>query len=337
MTQQEKTLIIGAGISGLFAGQILSQVGHPVTILEKSRGVGGRMATRRFNKGVFDHGAQFFTVRDPQFQRWVDRWVQQGIALEWERKFSKPGETPEGNGHPRYRGLKGMTSIPKELSQSIDIHLNTRVVSISNDGEIWLVETENGGDFSATHLILTAPVPQSLSLLEMGSVSLPERESESLQTIQYHPCIAGLVLLDGPSGIPAPGGMKFDSGPIQWLADNTQKGISPQAAAVTIHASAHFSRQNFDLEPEQLADTLIREAEPWLGSSVQEWQLQKWRYSQPVQIYPERYLKIPIPLPLFFAGDAFGGPRVEGAALSGMAVAQHLINKLRLHSGNFSE
>jgi hypothetical protein len=263
--------------------------------------------------------------------------VQQGIALEWARKFSKPDENSEGNSHPRYRGVKGMTSIPKELSQGLDIHLQTRVESISNDGEIWFVETENGVDFSATQLVLTAPVPQSLSLLEMGRVSLPEREMQHLESIQYHPCIAVLVLPDGPSKIPSPGGMKFDSGPIQWLADNTQKGLSPQAAAITIHASADFSRQNFDLDPEQLADTLIREAEPWLGASVQEWQLHKWRYSQPVQIYPERYLEIPIPPPLFFAGDAFGGPRVEGAALSGMAVAQHLINKLRLHSGTFPE
>ena len=121
MTQQGKTLIVGAGISGLFAGQILNRVGHPVIILEKSRGVGGRMATRRFNKGVFDHGAQFFTVRDPQFKRWVDRWVKQGIALEWARKFSEPGGTPEGNSHPRYRGVKGMTSIPKVLSQGSTI------------------------------------------------------------------------------------------------------------------------------------------------------------------------------------------------------------------------
>ena len=337
MTQQGKTLIVGAGISGLFAGQILNQAGHPVTILEKSRGVGGRMATRRFNKGIFDHGAQFFTVRDPQFQRWVDHWMQQGIAIEWARKFSKPGKTPEGNSHLRYRGLKGMTSIPKELSQGLDIHLQTRVESISNDGEIWTAETAGGIDFNASQLILTAPVPQSLSLLEMGRVPLPEREMKHLQTIKYHPCIAVLVLLDGPSEIPTPGGMKVHSSPIQWLADNTQKGISPQASAVTIHASADFSQQNFDLDPDQLADMLIREAGPWLGASVQGWQLHKWRYSQPVQIYPERFLEISVSPSLFFVGDAFGGPRVEGGAMSGMAVGQYLIKKLRLQSGTSSE
>jgi predicted NAD/FAD-dependent oxidoreductase len=328
MNNQGETLIIGAGISSLLAGQILRHAGYPVTILEKSRGVGGRMATRRFKNGVFDHGAQFFTVRDPQFQHWVDLWVQQGTAFEWARSFSKPGDVLEGSGHPRYRGANGMTAIPKELSQDLDIHLQTHVESISTDGELWIVETEDGRGFDASQLILTAPVPQSLSLLETGRFSLPDREMERLQSIHYHPCIAVLVLLNGPSKIPAPGGIKLDSGPIQWLSDNTQKGISPKAPAVTVHASTDFSRQNFDRSNQQLAETLIAAAKSWLGDDIQDWQVHKWRYSQPAQVYPERYLEISVSPPLFFAGDAFGGPRVEGAALSGMAVASHLREKL---------
>jgi predicted NAD/FAD-dependent oxidoreductase len=329
MTAQGKTLIIGAGISGLFAGQILSRAGHPVTIFEKSRGVGGRMATRRLKNGVFDHGAQFFTVRDPQFQSWVDLWVQQGKAVEWTRSFSNPGDVPETNGHPRYRGANGMTAIPKELSKDLDIYLQTRVKSISRPGELWIAEAEDGKVFDASQLVLTAPVSQSLRLLKTGGVSLPDREMESLQSIQYHPCIAVLVLLDGPSKIPPPGGIKLDSSPIQWLADNTQKGISPKSTAVTIHAAVDFSVQNFDQAPDQLADTLITAAKPWLGDDIQDWQLHKWRYSQTVQFYPGRFLEIQGPPPLFFAGDGFGGPRVEGAVLSGMAVAFQLLERLR--------
>jgi predicted NAD/FAD-dependent oxidoreductase len=329
MTAQRNTLIIGAGISGLLAGQVLSRAGHPVTILEKSRGVGGRMATRRFKNGVFDHGAQFFTVRDPQFQDWVDLWVQQGIAFEWSRSFSKPGDVLEASGHPRYRGASGMTAIPKELSRDLDIYLNTHVKSISRFDELWNAEVEDGNVFGASQLILTAPVPQSLSLLKTGGVSLAEQEMVRLQSIQYHPCIAVLVLLNGPSKIPPPGGIKLDSSPIQWLADNTQKGISPKTTAVTIHAAADFSHQNFDQTPDQLADTLVTTAKPWLGDDIQDWQLHKWRYSQPAQIYPERFLEIQGSPSLFFAGDGFGGPRVEGAALSGMAVAFQLLERLR--------
>ena len=77
-----------------------------------------------------------------------------------------------------------------------------------------------------------------------------------------------------------------------------------------------------------LADTLITAAKPWLGKNILDWQLHKWRYSQPVQVYPERFIEIPILPPLFFAGDAFGGPSVEGAALSGLAVGNRLCNQM---------
>jgi predicted NAD/FAD-dependent oxidoreductase len=328
MAERRKTLIIGAGISGLFAGQILSEAGHPVSILEKSRGVGGRMATRRFKNGIFDHGAQFFTIRDSQFQNWVNLWLHQGKVVEWAHSFSKSGHLSETKGHPRYRGANGMTEIPKALSKDLDIHLQTRAWSISKDGEMWVVEVEDGRVFNGNQLILTAPVPQSLHLLKNGGVILPDREMESLQSIQYHPCIAILVLLYGASKIPSPGGIKLDKGPIQWLADNTQKGISPKSIAVTIHASADFSRQNYDRNPKELAETLITAAQPWLGEDIKAWQVHKWRYSQPVQNYPARFLEIPILPPLFFAGDAFDGPRVEGAALSGMAVGFHLRDML---------
>ena len=165
-------------------------------------------------------------------------------------------------------------------------------------------------------------------MLKTGDIALPEDEVQRLQALHYHPCIALLVLLDGPSKIPPPGGIKLDSNPLQWLADNSQKGISPKSTAVTIHASADFSRQHFDRNPDQLAEMLITAAEPWLGDDIRDWQVHKWRYSHPAQIFPEQFLEIPNLPSLFFAGDAFGSPRVEGAALSGMAVANHLLDRL---------
>jgi len=84
-----ETLIIGAGISGLMAGKILSQAGIDNLTLEKSSGVGGRMATRRFKGGVFDHGAQFFTVREREFQKWVTGWQKGDVVREWFGRESK--------------------------------------------------------------------------------------------------------------------------------------------------------------------------------------------------------------------------------------------------------
>ena len=327
MKQESKTLIIGAGISGLMAGKTLSSSGYLVTILEKSNGVGGRMATRRFKGGIFDHGAQFFTARDPQFHKLVESLKNEGIVRQWSQGFSESGAMTSIDGHPRYMGIGGMTSIAKKLSQDLEVHLQTAAIAISFDGEFWHAQTIDGRVFNGDCLILTAPIPQSLSLLKAGEVSLAKREAKQLQVVQYYSCLAVLVLLDGPSQIPYPGGMKFESGPIQWLGDNTQKGISPKVTAVTIHASADFSQQNFEMNSEQIAESLITAVKPWLGGGIQDWQLHKWRYSKPMYTYPEMLLKISGYPSLIFAGDAFGGPRVEGAALSGIAAALRLMER----------
>jgi predicted NAD/FAD-dependent oxidoreductase len=218
-----------------------------------------------------------------------------------------------------------MTSAAKYLTHDLNVQLNTRITSISTDGYKWTAITEDNRQFSGNGLILTPPVPQSLALLKTGGINLPAKESHSLEALQYDPCIALLAILDGKSAISAPGGVQLESGPLRWLGDNTQKGISPDQTAITLHASPEYSRQNFEATPGSIADYLLGQASPWFSGSILDWQVHKWRYSQPVHSYPKRYLKVPGTLPLYFAGDAFGGPRVEGAVLSGLAAAEDMM------------
>jgi predicted NAD/FAD-dependent oxidoreductase len=325
MEKTSEIIIIGAGISGLLAGKILDQAGRSVTILEKSRGIGGRMATRRLMGGIFDHGAQFFTVREAAFHNWVDQWLQAGVAREWARGFpTGDGQVPK-KGHPRYRGAEGMTSIPKYIAQGLDIQLRSLVESILWDGETWRVNISAGRRFSAERLILTAPVPQSLKLLTKGNFTIPKMQLEELQVIQYHPCISALGLLEEPSTIPKPGGLQIETGPIRWIGDNAKKGISPGQPAITIHASAEFSREHFEESDESLAQTLFEAAKPWVSGPIIAWQIHKWRFSQPIEKFPRNYYQLAELPGLYFAGDGFGGSRVEGAAISGIAIAESLI------------
>jgi len=307
------------------AGKILSQAGINTQILEKSKGVGGRMATRRFKGGVFDHGAQFFTVRDNEFQKWIMDWQKGDVIQTWFGHESKINAMYPPESHPRFIGRKGMTSVPKDVSKGLRIQTNTQINLVTRVGNLWVAKTHKGDEFGAKRIILSAPVPQSLMLLEAGRVSIPKHEYDALRAIEYQPCIAGLVLLAASSGIPYPGGKKFDEGDIQWLGDNSQKGISPDVSAVTIHASAEFSRNNFEMEAGELADLLISAASDWLGQEVLDWQIHKWRYSQPIVNFEQRFLDIPQLSGLFLTGDAFGGARVEGAALSGIEAAKHIL------------
>ena len=115
--QATDVLIIGAGISGLLCATELRKADKSVRILDKGRGLGGRMATRRMAGGRLDHGAQYFTVRDSRLQAYADDWLAAGIIKEWFRNLPEDSDT---DGHPRYCGTTGMTDVPKHLAKELD-------------------------------------------------------------------------------------------------------------------------------------------------------------------------------------------------------------------------
>jgi predicted NAD/FAD-dependent oxidoreductase len=109
--------------------------------------------------------------------------------------------------------------------------------------------------------------------------------------------------------------------PLSWIADNYRKGISAAPGAVTLHAGPEFSESHWGAPDEDIVHELTAAAQEWLGSDILSSYVRRWRYSKPLRTHPERYISCPEPAQLIFAGDAFAGPRVEGAFLSGMAAA----------------
>ena len=322
------TIIIGAGIAGLLAAELLTNAGLSVVIVEKSRGVGGRMATRRIENGIFDHGAQFFTVREPAFAARVTTWQARGLVVRWANGFATPTEGAKNDGHSRYRGKAGMTTVPKALANDLDLRLGANVRAVSRQARRWQIHLDSGETLLSRSVILTPPVPQSLGLLEAGRVKLPSPIAAALRAITYDPCIAVLALSKDAGAVPPPGGIQFQDGPIRWIADNHQKGISPGGFAVTIHASPAFSLANWDLEDWNIAGQLLAAAAHWIGGEIVDYQVHRWHFSQPREIYPAPCLEIPGPAPLIFAGDANGGPKIEGAAHSGLFAAESMLVRL---------
>ncbi len=318
-----KIMVVGAGIAGLIAGRELQKHGFEVQIVDKGRGVGGRLATRRIEDAVFDHGAQYFTVREPRFAAIVEEMQAAGIVSTWGRGFTTvTGEFKSGE--PRYYGTTGMTAIAKYLAQGLPILLNEQIVKIEHHATFSLLETKAGNSYLADALLLTPPVPQSLALLAAGKVELPPDIHQQLGLIQYASCLTVMALLDGPSGIPAPGGYWGNGEPIAWMGDNYQKGISPQYA-VTIHAGPRFTHLHSTNDDALAGGLLIQAAQEVLRAHIKTFQVHRWRYSQPIETYAERCLMIPGQSPIVFAGDAFGGARIEGAVLSGLAAADRLV------------
>jgi len=302
--------VIGAGISGLLLARTLQAAGAKVVVLEKSRGYGGRLATKRVGEAVFDQGAQFFTARDPEFVTQALAWRAAGLVGDWP-----------GPAIGRMMGRPAMTAVPKALAEGLDIRREHKVTAASRLADSsWELAIENQAPVRAGRLLLTSPVPQSLALLAAGGVNLPAPVHDSLCRLTYHPCLALLVVLSGPSAVP-PEGITFSTGPVRWMADNVRKGITQNVpAAVTIHAAPEFSAENYGRTEAEVAALLLPAVAPWLGAPVVSTTLHRWKFSEPKATHPERCVWLP-ELGLGFAGDAFGGPRVEGAALSGLALA----------------
>ena len=323
----DSCLVVGAGICGLLAARELAEAGVEVTVLDKGESVGGRMATRRIGEAVFDHGAQFFTVRGERFGALVNGWLRSGAAAEWSRGFPGPGRTAT-DGHPRYRGAEGMTSIPRHLANGLDVRTGERVVRVEPEGERWRVITDTGSENTAA-LLLTPPAPQSLALAESGSFRLARDDREALSEISYDPCLALMAWLEGDdSPVPHPGGLQIKAEPLDWISDNRLKKISP-ATAITIHAGPAYSREHYESPQEEVEPELIRLAEEALETRfahrVAQTSLKRWRYSWVTQPHSAPCLATASEAPLVFAGDGFGQPKVEGAALSGLAAADHLL------------
>ena len=349
--------VVGGGLAGLCAALQLAAAGRSVVVVEKSRGVGGRMATRRLGGAVVDHGAQFFTVRGAPFDELVIEGRRSGVVTEWCRGFARGGSladplTEAADGHVRWRGVRGMTDLAKKLADDLravpdprcEILCDARVVSLGPDGEgVRLVVESRSGTTAllAGAAVMTAPVPQSLELLASGGLLDPPGGGVDpaavarLRDVSYEPCFALMLVLDRDSLVPPPGAIQFVadvSNPLAWVADNLQKGISP-VPALTVHASAEFSRRRFDAPPDLVIAELLEHVRPWIdgdpSTAVVERALHRWKFAAPATIVPTPWVAISSAPPIVCCGDAFAGPRVEGAAASGLAAGRWLADRAR--------
>lgn len=312
--------IIGAGMAGLSCASALQHAGIRVRVFEKSRGVGGRMSTRRGEYWECDHGAQYFTASEPVFQEAVRHWCSIGAAAVWSPRLKVLGGERSANPRKtvvRYVGTPRMTSPASAMAQSIAIQTSTTVREIQQQAAGWILNTLESGWIDETFdcLVLAIPQPQAAVLINGKQISW-ERQ---LDEVEMLPCWALMAKVD--SGVRVDFDAAFVSqSPLGWLCCNSHK---PQRSSQEIwlaHATAVWSQEHLEWAPEQVLELLTAAFGSVTGLPVQSGSVHRWRYAQSAPALHSRYL-LDDQRALAACGDWTNGDKVEGAWLSGYYLA----------------
>ncbi len=323
---RRKVIVVGAGIAGLTAAAQLDDAGYEVLIVERGRSAGGRLTTRQIGRAHLDIGAQFFTVRSPEFRTIVDAWMANGWVDEWCHGFG-----PEPDGHPRYRATDGMRSLAQHMARSTLRHGHVELATRSGVNAV----IPSGGGFAVTYdhgardpdeadaVVLAIPTPDALAVLQAGPVPIDLEVRQRLEAFTYNRVIAIMLLLDQPPGLPGPGGIQQPDDPtFTFIADNQAKGISP-VPALTFHLSHALSEELWHADDSSMLARIHEELRRYTGSaSVQDVQVRRWRHAGPHAPFEHRCDVLSEAPPLVLAGDAYAGAQVEGAFLSGLAAGR---------------
>lgn len=316
--------IIGAGISAAVLSDHLEKINLDCVLLEKSRGAGGRMSTRRItlDNGStvhFDLGAQFFTIRDKRCRRLLEDTIDEGLCVPWHLEIPNNNYPGSYKKSERFILKGGMNNLAKYFIKPENTFYETRIVEVDRDNGRWVLNSDSNRQIFSDVLVSTAPAPQSLSLLEMF---LTREEKSNLSQISYRPCISLLIASNRELKIPEPGAFWPEAATgIEWICDNFKKGIS-EVPSMTVHLNAIASEKFLESEVEQIFAEFLPKIQQYIPGEIIYRARHCWRFSQPKnEAWHQGYFLSQTAGPLVICGDAFAGGRVEGALLSGLKAA----------------
>lgn len=327
---RQRIAVVGAGPAGAMAARTLARHGHRVTVFEKSRGPGGRTATRYAGEQRFDHGAPSFRTDDPRLARWIKSWLQHGILAEW----------PEGS--DRYVPTPGANALAAHLCSSLDdIRFGARVTGLSrpDDGQGgWVVGwTSDDGErrdrFDSVvfaipsvqaSILLRDPAPELAGQVDRASFA--PRWSVMIETDR--------VELEAPV-VESPSADELES-----IILNSSKPGRPAIdgrSAFVAHATTDFSREHLERDIDEIAQVLGRAFESSMRNlkrhaAVRSAVAHRWRYALATQRASETHEALAdVAQRLYVCGDWVCETRreygIQGALLSGMAAAGRLLGQ----------
>jgi len=322
--------VIGSGLAGLTCAILLGQSGHHVSVFEKSRGPGGRMASKRLAEGSADIGAQYFTARNPEFLTFLRDHAGVDSFQEWTAKFGfqGPGQTWQSfPDEPRYVGVPRMTAITRGLSEKVSLQAQVRIARLNRVGAQWQLLCTDGVDRGVfDQVIITAPPAQAEELLlESGLTSLADHVKGPVGEIL--PCWAVAAHFN-EAPFTEFEAMRPDSKALYWVANNSSKpGRNDSGQWWVLHATPEWTAAHVDASSDDVSEQLLAEFAAMSGHSgaaADQAIAHRWLYARSVSEGLPGYL-FDAKAGVGIAGDWLAGGRVEGAWDSASRLAEAML------------
>jgi predicted NAD/FAD-dependent oxidoreductase len=320
--------IIGAGIAGLACARTLQDAGAAVSVFEQESVPGGRAATLIEDAGPFDHGAQYFTAERERFITAVRRWQAEGVVQHWRGRIVAFGNSEideKTASAERFVPVPGMRRLGLHMAHGLKVFYSVPISGLSKGDDGWYLRSEPQADtrLGPFDAVCTAvPSPAAAALLGEHTAL-----TELAQTVQWDPCWAVVMALAQKSGAGFDGAFINDDPILGWAALDSGKPRRGQVDGVAerwvLHAKPRWSRRYFDMEAPQVVRWLARSFSARLRRTLVPAGVRalRWPFATPLNPLPQLFLW-DASARLGMAGDWCGGPRVEGAYLSGQALAE---------------
>jgi renalase len=328
-----RVAVVGAGVAGLACARALHEQGFQVRVFERDTGPGGRVATRRLDTLTFDHGVQYFTTQDARFEPVVRQWLALGVVAPWG------GRTVVLNGRgqgelvepiARFVGVPNMETVALHMARGLDLRLGAQVARLERRAGCWTLHGPDGAelDEGGFDLVVLAMPSASAAPLLRDVSDLVQR----VATVSWDSCWAVMLALARPSGIEFDAAFVSDDPILGWIGRESSKPARAplRGAAETwiLHAHPAWSRAYLEMGPSDAARWMQRAFAARVGRPLMQATVaaHRWRLALPVNPLPEQFL-FDSSQSIGLAGDWCGGPRVEGAYLSGLALAKAIASR----------